>query len=88
MPFLSLIMGLIAQTSLKIPSGVTVVQKDYLIGAHTVTRSTTHIKGSKTSAHTIPWAHVKEEGGDTKDETDRFTTDLEPLAQPSSLAPA
>ena len=85
MPFPSLIMDLIAQTRLNIPSGLIVVQRDYPIGAHTVTRntvtrSTAHIKGSKTGVHTIPWAHVKEEGGDTEDKIDRFTTDLEPLA--------
>ena len=54
MPFPSLIMGLIAKTRLKLPSGLTVVQRDYPIGAHTVSRSTAHIKGSKTGVHTIP----------------------------------
>ena len=54
MPFPSLIMGLIAKTRLKLLSGLTVVQRDYPIGAHTVTRSTAHIKGSKTVVHTIP----------------------------------
>ena len=54
MPFPSLIMGLIAKTKLKFQSGLTVVPKDYPIGAHTVTRSTTHVKGSKTGVHTIP----------------------------------
>ena len=47
MPFPSLIMGLIAKTRLKFLSGLIVVQRDYPIGAHTVTKSTTHIKGSK-----------------------------------------
>ena len=32
-------MGLIAKTKLKIPSGLTIVQKDYPIGAHTVTKA-------------------------------------------------
>ena len=45
MPFPSLIMGLIAKTRLKLPSGLTLVQRDYPIGAHTVIRSTAHIKG-------------------------------------------
>ena len=54
MPFPSLIMGLIAKTRFKIPSGLKVVQKDYLIGDHTVNKSTAHIKGSKTGVHTIP----------------------------------
>ena len=54
MPFPSLIMGLLAKTRFKIPSGLKVVQKDYPIGDHTVNRSITHIKGSKTGVHTIP----------------------------------
>ena len=48
MPFPSLIIGLIANARLKLSSGLTVEHKDYPIGAHTVTCSTTHIKGSKT----------------------------------------
>ena len=80
MPFPSLIMGLITQTRLKIPSGLTVFQRDYHIGAHTVTRSTTHIKGPKIGVHRIPRARVEEEGGDTGDEIDRFTTALESSA--------
>ena len=74
MPFPSLIMGLIAKTRLKLLSGLIVVQRDYPIGAHTVTKSTAHIKGSKTSVHTIPRDRVEEEGGDTEEEIDRFTS--------------
>ena len=88
MPFPSLIMGLIAQTRLKIPSGFPVVRRDYPIGAHTVTGSTTHIKGSKTGVHTIPQDHDEAEGGDTEEEIDRFISALETSAQPSSSAPA
>ena len=87
MPFLTLIMGLIAKARLKLLSGLTVVQRDYPIGAHTVTRSTAHIKGSKTGVHKIPRARVEEEGGDIEEEIDRFTSALETSAQPSSLAP-
>ena len=47
MPFPTFIMGLIAKAKLKLPSDLTIVPKDYPIGAHIVTRSTTHIKGSK-----------------------------------------
>ena len=74
MPFPSLIMGLLAKTRFKIPSGLKVVQKDYPIGDHTINKSTTHIKGSKTSVHTIPRDRVKDEGGDTEEEIDRFTS--------------
>ena len=84
MPFPSLIMGLIVKTKLKFPNGLTVVPRDYLIGAHTITKSTTHIKGSKTGVHTIPQDHVADEGEDTEEEIDRFTSATEPLAQPSS----
>ena len=87
MPFPTLIMGLIAKARLKLLSGLTVVQRDYPIGAHTVTRSTTHIKGSKIGVHTIPWDRVEEEGGDTEEEIDRFTSAPETSAQPSFSAP-
>ena len=87
-PFPSLIMGLIAKTRLKLPSGLTVVQRDYPIGAHTVTRSTTHIKGSKTGVPQIPRDHVEEEGGDIEEEIERFTSAPESSAQPSSQAQA
>ena len=62
------------------------VQRDYPIGAHIVTKSTTHIKGSKTGVHSIPYDRVKEEGGDIEEEIDRFTSTPEALTQPSSLA--
>ena len=83
MPFPSLI---IAKTRFKIPNGLKVVQRDYPIGDHTVNRSTTHIKGSKTGVHTIPRDCVEEEG-DTEEEIDRFTSAPETSAQPSSSKP-
>ena len=88
MAFPSLIMGLIAKSRLKLPSGLTVVERDYPIGAHTVTQSTAHIKGSKIGLSSIPRDRVEEEGGDTEKEINRFTTAPETLAQPSSSAPA
>ena len=92
MPFPSLIIGLIAKERLKIPSGLTIVQRDFPIGAHTLTRSTAHIKGSKIDVHSIPQARVEDKGGDTKEEIKRFTTALKPTyqpsTQPSSSAPA
>nr|XP_023887116.1 uncharacterized protein LOC111999228 [Quercus suber] len=88
MSFPSLIIGLIAKAKLKLPSGLTAVQRDYPIGGHTLTRSTTHIKGSKTGVHTIPPPCVKQdEGGDTEEEIDRFTSAPEAADQPSSSAP-
>ena len=88
MPFPSLIMGLIAKTKLKFPSGLTMIPREYPIVAHTVTRSIAHIKGSKTSVHTIPQDCVADEGEDTEEEIDKFTSTTEPSAQPSSSAPA
>ena len=88
MPFPSLIMGLIVKTKLKFTSGLIVVSRDYPIGAHTVTRSIAHIKGSKTGVHTIPQDCVADEGEDMEEEIDRFTSTIEPSAQPSSSAPA
>ena len=38
--------------------------------------------------HTIPQDRVTDEGEDTKEEIDRFTSATEPLTQPSSSAPA
>ena len=81
-------MGLIAKSSLKLPSGLTVVQRDYPIGAHTVTRSTSHIKGSKTGVSSIPRDRVEDEGGDTEEEIKRFTIAPKTSAEPSSLASA
>ena len=88
MPFPSLIMGLIAKSRLKLLSGLTVVQRDYPIGAHTVTRSTTHIKSSKTGVSSILWDRIEDEGGDTEEEIDRFTIAPETSAQTSSSTPA
>ena len=87
MPFPSLIMGLLAKTRFKIPSGLKVVQMDYPIGDHTVNRSIAHINGSKTGVHTIPWDRVEDKGGDTEEEIDKFTSALESSTQPSSSAP-
>ena len=88
LPFLTLIMGLIAKTRLKLLSGLTIVQRDYPIGVNTATRSKAHITGSKTSISQIPRDHVEEEGGDTEEEIDRFTSAPEIFAQPSSQAQA
>ena len=60
------------------------VPRDYPIGAHTVTRSIAHIKGSKIGVHMIPQDRVADEGEDTEEEIDRFTFATEPSAQPSS----
>ena len=88
MPFPSLIMGFIAKTRLKVPSGFTIVPRDYPIGANTVTQSEAHITRSRTGVSQIPRDNVDEEGGDTVEEIDRFTSAPEGSAQPSSQAQA
>ena len=81
-------MTLIAKTKLKIPSSLIIVQRDYPIGAQMVTWSKAHIIGSKTDVSQIPRDDVEEEGGDTEEEIDRFTSALEGSTQPSSQAQA
>ena len=88
MPFPSLIMGLIAKSRLKIPSSLTIVPRDYPIGANMVTWSKAHITGSRTGVSQIPRDNVEEEGGNTEEEIDRFTSAPEGFAQPSSQAQA
>ena len=73
-------MGLIAKAKLKLLSSLTIVHRDYPISAHTVTKSIAHIKGSKTGVHTIPRDRVEEEGGDTEEEINRFTSPPETSA--------
>jgi len=88
MPILTFIMGFIAKTRLKLPSSFTIVQRDYPIGANTVTRSKAHIIGSKTGVSQIPRDHVEEEGEDIEEEIDKFTLAPGSSAQPSSKAQA
>ena len=88
MPFPTFIMGLIAKTRLKIPSILTIVPRDYPIGANTVTKSRDHITKSKTDISQIPRDNAKEEDGDTEEEIDKFTSAPESSAQPSSQAQA
>ena len=88
MPFPSLIIGLIAKTKLKFPSGLTVVQRDSCIGAPTRTWSKAHITRPKISISQIPRDNVEEEGGDTEEDIDRFTSASKGFTQPSSQAPA
>ena len=79
-------MALIAKTRLKIPSGLTTMQRDYLIGAQMVTRSKAHITGAKTGISQIPRDNIKEEGRDMEEEIDRYTSAPKGFAQPSSQA--
>ena len=88
LPFPTPIMGLIAKTRLNIPSGLTLMQRDYPIGANTMTRSKAHIIGSKTNISQIPRDNIEDEGEDTEDKIDKFTSVPESFTQPSSQAQA
>ena len=86
--FPTFIMGLIAKTKLKIPSGLTIVPRDNPIGANIVTRSIAYVTGSRIGISQIPRNNVEEKGGDIEEEIDRFTSALESSAQPFSQAQA
>ena len=64
------------------------MQRDYPIGANTVTHSKAYITGSKTGVSQIPRDDVEEEGGDTEEKIDRFTSAPKGSTQPSSQAHA
>ena len=84
LPFPSLIMAFIARTRLKFPSGITMVQRDYMIITQMMNQSKAHITIPTTGISQIPRDDVEEEGGDTEEEIDRFTSAPEGSAQPSS----
>ena len=84
LPFPSIIMALITRARVKIPSGLPVMPRDYLISAQTMTQSKVHIPGPSIGVSQIPRNNVdEEEGGDTKEEIDHFTS---VHSQPSSQA--
>ena len=58
--------------------------RDYPISAQKMTQSKAHIPRSSVGISQIPRDNVEEEGGDTKEEIERFTLALEDTAQPSS----
>ena len=64
------------------------MQKDYPIGAQTVTRSKAHITGPKIGISQIPRDNIEEEVRDTKEEIDRYTSASEGSPQPSFEAQA
>ena len=86
LPFPNLVMALIARARVKIPSGLPVMQRDYPISAQTMTRSKAHITKPSVGISQIPRDDMDEEGGDTKEEIDRFTSAPEDITQPSSQA--
>ena len=61
--------------------------RDYPINAQKMTQSKAHIP-RLVGISQIPRDNIEEEGGDTKEEIERFTSALEDTAQPSSQARA
>ena len=62
--------------------------RDYPISAQTIIRSKAHITGPSVGISQILRDDVEEEGGDTEEEIDRFTSAPEGSTQPSSQAHA
>ena len=86
--FPSLVMALIARAMVKILSGLVMMPRNYPISAQIMTQSKAHITGPSVDISQIPRDDVKEEGGDTEEEIDRFTSAPEGSTQPSSQAHA
>ena len=74
-------MSLITKARVKIPSGLQVMQRDYPISTQTMTRMKAHIPKPSVGVSQIP---RDEEGADTEEEIEHFTSVPEDTAQPSS----
>ena len=74
-------MSLITKARVKIPSGLQVMQRDYLISTQTMTRRKAHIPEPSIGVSQIP---RDEEGADTEEEIEHFTSVSEDTTQPSS----
>ena len=81
-------LALIVRARVKILSGLSVLRRDYPIRAQTMTKSKTYITGPSVGISQIPRNNVEEEGGDTEEEINRFTSAPEGSAQPFSQARA
>ena len=74
-PFPSIIMALITRARVKIPNGLPVMPRDYPISAQTMTQSKAYIPGPSVGVSQIPRDNVdEEEGGETEEEIDHFTS--------------
>ena len=62
------------------------MQREEPISEHTIIQSKAHIPGLETGASQIPRDEATEEGGNTEEEIDRFTSIPEDTPQPSSQA--
>ena len=77
LPFPSFIMAFIARARVKILRGLPILPRDYPISAKIITQSKAHITKPSVVISQIPRDDVEEEGGDTKEEINRFTSALE-----------
>ena len=71
---------------MKISSGLQVMQREDPISAQTIIRSKAHIPLPAVGVSQIPRDDAAEEGGDTEEEIEHFTSVSEETAQPSSQA--
>ena len=77
-------MSLISRARVKIPSGLSVMQREEPISEQTIIRSKAYIPNLGTNTSQIRRDEVAEEGGNTDDEIERFTSVTEDTPQPSS----
>ena len=73
---------------MKIPSGLSVMQREEPISEKSIIRSKAHIPRPSTGVSQIPRDEAAEEGGNIDEEIDRFTSVPEDTPQPSSQAQA
>ena len=81
-------MSLILKARVKIPSGLQVMQREHPINEQIIIRSKAHIPKPSVVVSQIPRDDVIEEGGDTNEEIEHFTSVLKDTTQPSSQAQA
>ena len=85
LPFLGLILSILHQERVKIPSGLPVMKREDLISALTMTRSKARLCGLE-EEEGAPGEGTAHEGSNTDDEIDNFT--LGPKYMDASLTQA
>ena len=81
-------MSLISRARVKIPSGLSVMQREEPISEQTIIRSKAYIPNLGTSTSQILRDEVVEEGGNTIEEIEQFTSVPKDTSWPSSQARA
>ena len=67
-------MSLISRARVEIPSGLSIMQREEPISEQTIIRSKDHILEPSTGVSQIPRDEATEEGGNTNEEIDPFTS--------------